>query len=193
MVSLRPSILVKRLTKHLPGNEECSEHCVDPKKLKTLFQSWSLKSGEWVRGGKWHICAWKLMEKMNGITRDKTRVGKEDGWCWITQPSTVLRSCSCREQSWRGQNRSRWSDLVPARGCLLDHLCTRVCPLSPVWLFSTLWTIARQAPPSMGFSRQEYWSGLPCPSPGDLPDPGMEPTSLMSPAWAGRFFTTHST
>ena len=45
----------------------------------------------------------------------------------------------------------------------------------------------------MGFSRQEYWSGLPCPPPGDLPDPGIEPTSLMSPAWAGGFFTTTGT
>ena len=43
--------------------------------------------------------------------------------------------------------------------------------------FATLWTVARQAPPSMKFSRQEYWSGLPFPSPGDLPDPRIEPTS----------------
>ena len=43
---------------------------------------------------------------------------------------------------------------------------------------------------SMGFSRQEYWSGLPCPPPGDLPDPVIKPASLMSPALAGRFFTT---
>jgi len=42
----------------------------------------------------------------------------------------------------------------------------------------------------MGFSRQEYWSGLPCPLPGDLPDPGIEPESLMSPALAGGVFTT---
>ena len=46
---------------------------------------------------------------------------------------------------------------------------------SRVWLFATLWAVAHQAPPSMGFSRQEYWSGLPLPSPGDLPDPGIEP------------------
>ena len=51
--------------------------------------------------------------------------------------------------------------------------------LSHIQLFETLWTVARQAPLSMGFSRQEYWSGLPCPSPGDLPDPGIE---AMSPA-----------
>ena len=50
----------------------------------------------------------------------------------------------------------------------------------------TPWTVGHQAPLSMGFPRQEYWSGLPCPSPGDLPDPGMEP---MSSVLAGRFFT----
>ena len=55
------------------------------------------------------------------------------------------------------------------------------------------WTIACQAPLSMGFSRQEHWSGLPCPSPGDLLDPGIKPMSLTSPALAGRFFTTSAT
>ena len=49
--------------------------------------------------------------------------------------------------------------------------------LSRVRLFATTWTVAYQAPPSMGFSRQEYWSGLPFPSPGDLPNPGIEPGS----------------
>ena len=53
--------------------------------------------------------------------------------------------------------------------------------------------IACQALLSMGFLRQEYWSGLPCPPPGDLPKPGIEPTSLMSPALAGKFFTTSAT
>ena len=61
---------------------------------------------------------------------------------------------------------------------------------SCVRLFATLWTVAHQAPLSMGFSRQEYWSGLPCPPPGDPPNPGIEPTSLMSPALAAGFFTT---
>ena len=49
--------------------------------------------------------------------------------------------------------------------------------LSCVPLFATPWTVAYQAPPSMGFSRQQYWSGLPFPSPGDLPNPGIEPRS----------------
>ena len=53
----------------------------------------------------------------------------------------------------------------------------KVTSLSPVQLFPTPWTVAHQAPPSMGFSRQEYWSGLPFLSPGDLPDPGIKPRS----------------
>ena len=56
--------------------------------------------------------------------------------------------------------------------------------------FATLWTVACQAPLSTGFSRQEYWSGLPCPPPGDLPTPGIEPTS---PALAAGLFTTSAT
>ena len=62
---------------------------------------------------------------------------------------------------------------------------------SRVRLFATPWTVARQAPLSMGFSRQEHCSGLPCPPPGDLPHPGTEPPSLTSPALAGGFFTTN--
>ena len=67
-----------------------------------------------------------------------------------------------------------------------------------VWIFVTLWTVIYQAPLSMGFSRQEYWSGLPGedpgnPPPGNLPNPGIEPVSLKSPALAGRFFTTSVT
>ena len=58
----------------------------------------------------------------------------------------------------------------------------RVKSLSPVRLFATPWTVAYQDPLSMVFSRQEYWSGLPYPSPGDLPDPGIEPRSPTSPA-----------
>ena len=55
------------------------------------------------------------------------------------------------------------------------------------------WTVAHQAPLSLGFSRQKYWSELPFPSPGDLPDPGIELTSLKSPMLACRFFTTDTT
>ena len=64
---------------------------------------------------------------------------------------------------------------------------------SRVRLFVTLWAIAHQAPLSMGFSRKEYWSGLLCPPPGDLPNPGIKPVSLASPALTDGFFTTSAT
>ena len=72
------------------------------------------------------------------------------------------------------------------------HACMSSC-FSHVWLFVTLWTIAHQTPLSMGFSRQENWRGLPCPPPGDFPNPDIELVSLMSLALAGRFFTTNVT
>ena len=62
-------------------------------------------------------------------------------------------------------------------GSPVNGVKVKVKSLSHVGLFTILWTVAYQAPPSMGFSRQEYWSGLPFPSPGDLPNPGIEPTS----------------
>ena len=62
-----------------------------------------------------------------------------------------------------------------------------------VQLFATLWTVAHQAPLSMGFYKSEYWSGLPWPPPGDLPNPGIELVSLMSPAMSDEPFTTSTT
>ena len=70
--------------------------------------------------------------------------------------------------------------------CVLSHF-------SHVWLFATLWTLAHQVPLSMGFSRPEYWSELPFPSPGDLPNPEMETMPLLSPAMASQFFPTSTT
>ena len=72
------------------------------------------------------------------------------------------------------------------------YLCV-CCRIGRVQLFVNLWTIACQASLFMRFSRQEYWSGLPGPPPGDLPEPGIEPESLVSPALAGGFFTTRAT
>ena len=69
-------------------------------------------------------------------------------------------------------------------------VCVGAKSLSSVWLFETLWTTAHQAPLSMECFRHEYWSGLPCPSPGDLPHPGTELVSLTSSTLAGEFFTT---
>ena len=83
--------------------------------------------------------------------------------------------------------------------CVYVYVCVCICLLSlfsRVWLFVTLWnlwTAACLAPLSMGFSRQEYWGGLPYPPPGDLPNPRIKATFLTSPALAGRFFTTSAT
>ena len=97
-------------------------------------------------------------------------------WAVIRKPNFLI--CSIRS-----------SDLIhsweefPLLACILSHF-------SNAWLFTTLWTVAHQALLSMGFCRQEYWSGLPCPPPGDIPNPGIKPVSLMSPALACMFFTT---
>ena len=71
------------------------------------------------------------------------------------------------------------------------NVCSQM--LSHVQLFGTPWIIACQTHLFMGFSRQEYWSGVPFPFPGNLPYPGIEPVSLMSPALAGGFFTISTT
>ena len=94
-------------------------------------------------------------------------------FCYFSRK--VIRKYSCTSNN-RG--------LYPERCVSVLH------HFSCVQLFLTPWTVALQAPLSMGFSRQEYWSGLPCPSPGDLPYPGIEPMSLMSSALADVFFTT---
>ena len=71
--------------------------------------------------------------------------------------------------------------------------CMRAKSLQSCPTLSALWTGALQAPVSMGFSRHEYWSGLACPPPWDLPDPGIKPTSFASPVLAGRFFILSTT
>ena len=94
---------------------------------------------------------------------------------------TRLRNHSCGTFCER-----TYTPAAPITSCMLSHF-------SHVQICATLWTIAHQAPLSMGFSRQEYWSGLQSPSPGDLPDPEIKPVTLTSPALAGRFFTISTT
>ena len=77
--------------------------------------------------------------------------------------------------------------------CVYVCVCVCVCVCSVVQscqLFATPWIVALQAPLSMGFSRQDYWSGLPSPPPGDFPSPGTEPVSPAVPVLSGRFSTT---
>ena len=86
-----------------------------------------------------------------------------------------------------------WPELVPDNIKLFLNSTVHACMLSCVQLFVTRWTVTHQTPPSMGFSRQEYWSGWPCPPPGDLPDPGIELVPPMLPALAGKFSITSAT
>ena len=85
----------------------------------------------------------------------------------------------------RGED--KWSQLHP--DCH-PSACMRAQLLSHAQLFATPWVVALQAPLSMGFSRQEYWSGLPFPPPGNLPNPRIKPTSPAPPALAGGYFST---
>ena len=100
-----------------------------------------------------------------------------------------------RDNSWESPHNISLENtvLTRERGDICILLCVHAFVLSyfsRVWLFAFLWTVAHQAPLSMGFSRQEHWNGLPCPPPGDLPNSGIEPTSYMFPALSDGFFTT---
>ena len=118
-------------------------------------------------------------------------------WRATVRRITKTRTRLCYKAHWTGQARTVlaasahpelkvWSKVNPGK-----RMPVRM--LSPVRLFTTLWTVAHQAPLSMRFSRQEYWSWLPCPSPGHLPNPGIESRLLTSPALTGRFVTTGAT
>ena len=91
-----------------------------------------------------------------------------------------------------GHKESDMTELLHSHTHMHTHTTNthKLSGFSHVQLFATPWTVARQAPLSMEFSRQEYWSGLSFPSPGNLPDPGIEPESLASPELSGGFFTT---
>ena len=90
------------------------------------------------------------------------------------EPGDVLLTLKCGTLSGSGSGVSAQREPGLLRLALMTP---KVKSLSRVRLFATPWSAAYHAPPSMGFSRQEYWSGLPFPSPGDLPDPGVEPGS----------------
>ena len=94
--------------------------------------------------------------------------GKVCDWCRLG-PHPLLGSSHCGQE----MNDYNWS--IPCH--VKESEKVKVKSISCVWPFVTLWTVAHQAPSSMGFSRQEYWNGLPFPSPGDLPNPGIEPRS----------------
>ena len=116
---------------------------------------------------------------------------------WHTRKSKLFHTVFIHMHTQVGyysDKRRKKSCHLQQHGWTLRALCAcDACMLSHVWLFATPRTVAHQASLFMEFSRQEYWSGLPCPPPGDLPDPGIETESLSSPALAGIFFTTSAT
>ena len=121
-------------------------------------------------------------------------------WCPVGLYTWMLHlwvlMCACFSSGLKTVFQVAWSlyiiinRLVPTSSQItfeLHWVSEWVKSLSRVWLFTTPWTVAYQAPPSMGFSRQEYWSGLPFPSPEDLPDPGIE---RRSPAFQADALTS---
>ena len=120
----------------------------------------------------------------NVILKRETKKSFLTNTCWkCRRPLCGFQSWEMGSQLYRVPFSGVWSaDIVPKKlvyssrewtWCMLSHL-------SRIWFFATLWTVACLAPLCMGFCRQEYWSGLPGPPPGDLPDPGMEPGSHVS-------------
>ena len=115
-------------------------------------------------------------------------------WLWICNRFPDWCPLKCEVKGWGTANFHKISMKAPLNK--MEYVCAGACMLSCfscVQLFVTPWTIACQALLSVGFFRQEYWSGLPCPPPGDLSDPGIELLSLTSPALVGGFFTTSTT
>ena len=123
----------------------------------------------------------------------------------VSEGSGVSGDLMCRSSATQTSHPSFQSSTTSQPGTWLCHsrpprveyytfwraLCVQL--LGHVQLFVTLQTVAQQAPPSMEFSKQEYWSGFPCPPPGDLPDPGIKPVSLTSAALGSGFFTNSAT
>ena len=106
-------------------------------------------------------------------------------------PSRLLDSWAPkRRQSFRPCNFKERKGSIPQEVFLCGCMCVHACTLSLIQLFVTPWTGAHQAPLSMEFSRQEYWSGVPCPPPGDLPDSGIETLSSCVSSVASESLTT---
>ena len=119
--------------------------------------------------------------------------GLWDGRTWLVRDEERKQGAP---DSWFSILDALWVFLSFQNDCHVQHCNVRTpvlgCVLSCIWLFATPLTVAQQAPQSMKFSREEYWSGWPFPLLGDLPDPTSQPMSLVSPVLAGGFFTTES-
>jgi len=113
---------------------------------------------------------------------DQSLLTLEWAICWDVDSNSLKADCVCPIHL---PHVCQWANSQNVR----IHINWKWLSLSRVPLFTTPWTVALQAPRSIGFPRQEYWSVLPFPSPGDLPDPGIEPETSVSPPLVGGFYT----
>ena len=171
-------VLVAQMVKNLPATQET--------RVRSLDWEVPLEKGMAIHSS---ILAWRIpgIEKSGGLQSvGSQRVGHN--WATNTHTHTHTHTHIITTQLRHLQFLSlRNGDTAEDIRC-----CCCYTVFSCVQLFVTPWTVAGQAPLCLGFPRQEYWAGLPLPSPGDLPDPGTEPVSLTRPALAGRFFTTET-
>ena len=149
------------------------------KNNKQQFASWWCVTTKWIQrqtGRGWTQSSNSTLGSQRGL-RDRRRVSEPGNF-----PTTACTMML--------QHDANYTFVLYLRFQIQLVLCAVLSRLSHVWFFTTLWTIACQAALSMGFSRQEYLRRLPCPPPGDLPNPGVEPASFTSPVLACGFFTT---
>ena len=132
------------------------------------------------------IQEWMLLDSYRSIICSCTYPEEH---CHTTQLHKHIYSCVCKYECVPRQAAMNMCVCVCPCPCIDTHVLSSVQSLSHVRLFATTWTVARWAPLSMEFSRQGYWTGLPSSSPGDLPNPGLKPRSLIT----GRFFTFWTT
>ena len=165
--------------------------------------SWTQWTWVWVDSGNWWWTGKPGVLQSMGLQRvSQTRLSDWTELNWMTfELPRVIISFQLFESKAVWYSLIVWEDKIAKKGKMLFKITVAfqvrhrrvfvrlficyVCVLSSVRLSVTPWSVARQAPLSIGFSRQEYWSGLPFPSPGDLPDPGIKPPS---PALTGGFF-----
>ena len=156
------------------------------------LQSMGSQSWTWLNDFTWNsgkgtqkgICAWEPHRVLLDFS-DPQKL-QADTATHLNQSLPQLQKFQSEAGGW-GQTppsrewRSSQSSLIQFRHCCCWVTKAKVKVLNRFWLFATPWTVAYQAPPSMGFSGQECWSGVPLPSPGDCPDPGIDPRSKLCP------------
>ena len=153
------------------------------------------------RKGRWKVCVWRMRrgnERLSQNIEDLKPCETTGPHSWI--PPSHNRSTD-RQLVLNYRSPSSWARVIsllslgasPALKGANIIICLCVKSLQLSWLFVIPWSVAFQTPLPLEFFRQEDWSGLPCPCPGDLPNPEVEPMSLLSSILAGEFFTVSTT